>query len=270
MSIGIILGSSFADGAELAGTLTPEPVHTAHGDVVLHRAPRGVFGPRQVWVLFRHGLPHRYLPHQIPYRAHALALQQVGVQALLVTSSVGLLDPELPLGQPMLVRDLLMPDNRLPDGSTCTIFTELSSAQGHLVLDEGLFSVSLAEQLRACARQHAIGLGPEVVFAYVGGPRTKTAAENAFWRAMGAQVNSMTLGPEVVLANELEIPAVALVVGHKPSGAHGQDDVSQSTVRRSLHTARQALEELVWAFASEAEPPGFANHVYRFSRPTAG
>ena len=53
---------------------------------------------------------------------------------------------------------------------------------------------------------------PRVVFGYAPGPRTKTAAENAMWARLGADVASMTLAPEIVLANELEIPCAALVV----------------------------------------------------------
>ena len=56
-----------------------------------------------------------------------------------------------------------------------------------------------------------------LVFAYCRGPRSKTPAENRAWRTLGASVNSMTLGPEAVLAAELGIPAAAVVVGHKRS-----------------------------------------------------
>ena len=37
------------------------------------------------------------------------------------------------------------------------------------------------------------------------------------WRQLGAQVNSMTLAPEIILANEMEISCCAAVVGHKYS-----------------------------------------------------
>jgi len=34
---------------------------------------------------------------------------------------VGLFDSRLPLHQPLVVQDLLMPENRLPGGSACSI-----------------------------------------------------------------------------------------------------------------------------------------------------
>ena len=85
---------------------------------------------------------------------------------------------------------------------------------GHLVVGEGLLAPALRDQVAGLVGE---GLGPEVVFAYVGGPRTKTPAENRYWAWAGAQVNSMTVGPEVVLANELGIACAAVVVGHKYS-----------------------------------------------------
>lgn len=76
---------------------------TPHGDALIY----DVVG-RDAIVVFRHGRPHRWLPHQIPYRAHASA--RAGVTSLVVTSSVGVLDPGVPLHEPLIVDDLLMLD----------------------------------------------------------------------------------------------------------------------------------------------------------------
>lgn len=261
-AVAVILGSAFhADG--LPGlTLVPESVDTAAGPVTLHRV-EGIARP--AYVRFRHEWPHRLLPHQIPYRAQALALRDKAVGALLVTSSVGVMDARLPLDTPLPVADLLMPDNRLPDGSACTVFTDPTPEQGHLVLDEGLFSQSLTEHVAALGQTVGAPLGPEVVFAYVGGPRTKTRAENAFWRAAGAQVNAMTLGPEVVLANELGIPTAAVVVGHKYSALDAPPPRDAQTVAYSLVASRRAMTGLVVAFLREGRPVPFANTLFRFA-----
>ncbi len=263
-----ILGSSYGEECRERWALARELVTTSHGEVVLWRV--GLVTSRRVYVLFRHGIDHRYLPNQIPYRAHAEALAKVGVQALLITSSVGVLDATTPLGTLMLVSDVLMPDNRLPDGSACTMFTHSMPGQGHLVLEEGLCSRALGAQVRECASTHEIELAAEeVVFAYVGGPRTKTRAENSFWRQVGAQVNSMTLAPEMVLANELEIPCAALVVGHKRSSgkesSRQRPDVEgAASVTRSLERSRHATDTVLEALFEELEPVDFANHIYRF------
>jgi 5'-methylthioadenosine phosphorylase len=259
MAQAVILGSAFSQGKVGELELIPEEVMTSFGTATLHRV-KG----KDAWVLFRHGAPHRYLPNQIPYRAHAAALRSVGCQALLVTSSVGVLDLSIPLDKPLWVQDLMMPENRLPDGSACSMFVLPSFRQGHLVLEDGLFSSALRPQVEELCLQQQWPLGGEVVFAYVGGPRTKTAAENKLWAQWGAQVNSMTLGPEVVLANELEIPTAAVVVGHKYSVPGHKDPLDKDSISASLQRSHEALEQLVVAFLRDAKPVPFANRIYRF------
>jgi 5'-methylthioadenosine phosphorylase len=259
-SVGVILGSAF-DRPELEGrSLVPERVQTRFGEVTLWRFP---CAGREAWVLFRHGVPHKLLPHQIPYRAHAAALGAKGCRALLVTSSVGVLDASLPLDSPLVLSDLMMLDNRLPDGSACTIYPEPVAGQGHLVLEEGLLSSALSRQVESIAVELGWTEVRRAVFAYVPGPRTKTAAENQLLARLGAQVNSMTVGPEVVLANELEIPTAAVVVGHKHSTAEAQE-LDPELVSRSLRSSREILERLAAGWLQRAEPVPFGNRIYRF------
>ncbi len=252
MPVAAILGSAFHDAGLLG-----EPMHvdTPFGATRVHR----VGGDRLV--LYRHGLPHRLLPHQLNWRASAYALHALGVRALVVTSSVGVLDREVPLFEPLLVRDVLMLDNRLPDGSTCTMFAE--GGGPHLVLDEGLVSASMNRQISEIAEEMGTPIRAEVDFGYVAGPRTKTRAENRMWARLGAQVNSMTLAPELVLANELGIPCAGLVVGHKLSHPeHRSPD--QAGVTESLQRSRLVMGELVRHVLERLEPPDFNNTLYRF------
>lgn len=260
-AVAAILGSAFHT---LTGALdlTRHSVETPWGPQVVHRVADA---ERPAYVLFRHGVPHRLLPNQINYRAQAWALREVGCGALLVTSSVGVLDADVPLYTPLLVRDLIMLTNRLPDGSTCTMFDEPSPDHGHLVLDDGLFATALERQLRTLARQADAPIADEgVVFAYAGGPRGKTAAENRMWPRLGAQVNSMTLAPEVVLANELEIPCAGLAVGHKyslPDHAPPQD---HTALADTLDRSRAEQEKIVQRFLYQGTPVPFGNRIFRF------
>jgi 5'-methylthioadenosine phosphorylase len=215
-------------------------------------------------VSIRHGSPHDRLPNQINYRAQAWALAEAGCGALIVNSSVGVLVAELPLYTPLLVTDLLMPENRLPDGSTCTIFPEPVPDQWHLVLTGGLFSEPLGAQLRTLAGARIGGEpGTSVVFVYAGGPRSKTPAENRYWATVGGQVNSMTLGPEVVLANELGIATAAVVVGHKRSVPWVRIPPVPD-LRQTLVDARAATESILTEFLLHGTPVPFGNSFYRY------
>ena len=254
----VVLGSAFSQSlaANVAAQLEPLRIHTPLGPVLLHRhLPTGGV------VLFRHGHPHRYLPHQIPWRAHARALSELGVTALLLTSSVGVLDPDIPPFVPHLAGDLLMLDNRLPDGSVCTIWPQPAADQAHLVVDDGLFNSALSDWI---VQRFSL---PErrLLFAYVPGPRTKTAAENHLLRSLGAQVNSMSIGPEVVLANELGIPTAAVLTGHKAS-ARGAP--SPTGITESLDRAQRSTLQVCLDFLAEAPTVAFGNHLYRFGAGT--
>jgi 5'-methylthioadenosine phosphorylase len=259
-AVAAILGSAFSESVPEALDLVPEAVETTWGPQTLYRLRDA---ERPAYILFRHDLPHRLLPNQINYRAQAAALRAVDCGALLVTSSVGVLDADVPLYRSLLVDDLLMLDNRLPDGSACTMFMEPSEEHGHLVLDDSLFATALTEQVRDLAAGVRASVAADVTFAYVQGPRSKSAAENRAWPRLGAQVNSMTLGPEVVLANELEIPCAGLVVGHKYS-VPDRDPPAEAALSTTLDQAREEQERVVTAFLREGEPVDFPNTIYRF------
>lgn len=274
MAVAVILGSAFR--APLLGgeRLDSVKVKTGDGEVRLHHLP----GDDTRYVLFRHGVPHRWLPNQIPYRAQAAALSQVGCHAVLITSSVGVLSPTVPLFAPLMLSDLLMLDNRLPDGTTCTRFTHLQPDQGHLVLVDGLFSSALTARVEALAARAGRPVAGRVSFAHVGGPRTKTAFENRWLASTGVQVNSMSVGPEAVLLNEYEISVAGLVVGHKRSGAQSvpepagaaavhapsdRDALGAADIDASLVAARETTERIALAFL-QAEPwVPFGNRIHR-------
>ncbi|HRK75546.1 MAG TPA: 5'-methylthioadenosine phosphorylase, partial [Rhodothermales bacterium] len=119
-SVVVILGSSFQKDDFTKWELTETVFDTPFGSTVLHGVQ---LKNRVAWVLFRHGSPHRLLPNQINYRANAYALKMVNCQALLITSSVGIMTTDLPLYKLLFLQDLIYPENRLPDGSTCTMFS---------------------------------------------------------------------------------------------------------------------------------------------------
>lgn len=296
-SVAVVLGSTFSARPPADLDLVPVEVATPWGDVTLHFA-QGLRNDLNPFVIFRHGLPHQRLPHLIPYRAYAAALKVLGCRALLLTSSVGVLDQALPLHTSLLLHDLLMPDMRLSDGSLCTMFNsigppleppaisgailhiptfrreELTMAlhPAHLVWRGGPSSHHLDTQVKQIALEQGLEVGPSVTFAYVPGPRTKTPSENRYWGILGAQVNSMSVGPELVLASELEIPCSALLIGHKHSSSdQGGSEQSARTKQQakiemshSLTRSHQELSLLIRHFLSSATAVPFDHYLYRF------
>ena len=258
-TLAVILGSAFEKSIPEYLDMQTVEISTPWGNQVLYK--KHISQKREVYAMVRHGVPHHLLPNQINYRAQASALKKVNCGALLINSSVGVLDPDLPLYKPMLLTDLIMPENRLPDGSTCTMFETPAEDQGHLVLNEGLFSKALSEQVFKLDPDTIHKTGSDLVFVYAGGPRSKTAAENKMWAQLGGQVNSMTVAPEVVLANELQIPVAGLVVGHKYS-VPGIDNPPEADIRETLEQARSATENILVKFLQQGKPVEFKNHIY--------
>ncbi len=80
---------------------------------------------------------------------------------------------------------------------------------------------------------------------------------------LGVDVNSMTLAPELVLANELGISCAGLVVGHKASRPR-VDTPDRGGIQASLEASGQALEAVLQALLARGESVPWGNHLYRF------
>ena len=89
MSVTVILGSARETPVLGNRELRAETISTRFGPVPLYRYP---CDGGEAWVLFRHGVPHRYLPNQIPYQAHAAALKSV-VLGLIILATASLIVP---------------------------------------------------------------------------------------------------------------------------------------------------------------------------------
>ena len=163
-------------------------------------------GPWTVGSISRHGRGHYHLPHTILHQANLSALKQLGVRAILATTAVGVVDPNMSLGTPILFDDLFFPDNFLPDGAPCTIFTEPGDPErGHLIGSEP-FSPNLRCKMKLAARDLGIEASVGGVYGHVNGPRFNTSAELRWLGTVGVTAISQTCGPEAVLAGELELP----------------------------------------------------------------
>ena len=139
--MGIIIGSGIY---ELPVDQEPRTVENRFGEaeLAIFRVGRWTVGG-----ISRHGKVYHHLPHTIPHQANLMALKLLGTRAVLATTSVGMADPGIPLGQPILFDALFPPENRLPNGEPYTISTRPGDPQrGHFVGSEP-FSPSLRRQL---------------------------------------------------------------------------------------------------------------------------
>lgn len=235
---------------ELFGASEVVPVETRFGEAQVSVSR---LGPWSVGWVSRHGANHYHLPHTIPHRANLAALEHLGARAVLASSVVGMLDPQAPLGRPVLFDDLFFPDNLLPDGSPCTIFTEPGDPiRGHLIQDEP-FSPRLRRKASEAARDLDIQTITGGTYGHVNGPRFNTAAETRWLRSAGVLAVSQTCGPEAVLAGELGLPyllagfPVNYAAGVTEPGLKSELDrlleLSASTIPRLLSYMLKTLKD---------------------------
>ncbi|MDA3872640.1 MAG: MTAP family purine nucleoside phosphorylase [Kiritimatiellae bacterium] len=250
-----ITGSGFYDHP----AFSPMEVATRFGDVTLYR---GDINGHPTLLLPRHGKGHRDLPHQINHRAHFSALKQAGATAVISCSVCGLLRADWPLATPLLATDLYFPDNRLGDGSACTLFTEPGEpGRGHLLVGS-LCHSSLIREIDA-----SIGTNPSPMrgtYAHVPGPRFNTRTEIRALQAVGCDFLSQTCGPEAVLSNELELPYSLLGFGIDYANGVSDSPTPVETLSENLGKAKTRFTTLIETFSPPENELAFENFVYRF------
>lgn len=250
-----ITGSGFYDHP----AFVPVEVFTRFGVVTLYR---GDINGRPTLLLPRHGKGHRDLPHHIHHRAHLSALKQTGATSVISCSVCGLLRADWPLATPLLASDMYFPDNRLGDGSACTLFTEPGeSGRGHL-LAGSFFHASLVEKIEA-----SISTNPSPLrgtYAHVPGPRFNTRTEIRALQTAGCDFLSQTCGPEAVLANELELPYALLGFGIDYANGVSKTPTPVETLNENLVKAKTVFTSLIETFSPPENEFAFENFVYRF------
>jgi 5'-methylthioadenosine phosphorylase len=218
VKIGILTGSGTYSLPSFEGAEVNE-VGTRFGAVTV---TSGRFAGAEVLHIARHGEGHRYISSQVNHRAHVLALQEAGADAVLAVTVCGALDPGLELGTLIVFDDLHFLANRLGDGSLCTIYTDPGmKGRGHWIYDMP-FSEPLRRALLAGAREAGRPVLDGGCYGHVDGPRFNTRTEIRMLQQCGVTAVSQTAGPETVLFGEAEIPYA--LIGYATDYANGVSD----------------------------------------------
>lgn len=248
--IGIIGGSGlyrlFEDGAA-----TVRRIRTPYGPTSA-KVAIGDFAGRRVAFLPRHGAGHSVPPHRIGYRANVWALASLGVRAVVSSSAVGSISPELQLGA------LVVPDQLID-----RTWGRNDSFFDHGPVQHLPFADPYCPQLRRIALSALDGIGESPACTgttvVVQGPRFSTRAESRWFRAAGGDIVNMTQYPEVALAAELNLGYVNLsFVTDIDAGDAEGESVDAHIVFERLGAAagriRSALESIVAAIPADYLP----------------
>lgn len=246
--IGIIGGSGLYELLDEPATVDlPTPYGPPSSPITV-----GAFAGARVAFLARHGAGHAIPPHRVNYRANLWALASLGITAVIGSSAVGSLTPDLP-SDTFVVPDQLIDRTR----DRIDTFFDGPGVQ-HLAFadpfDPGIRRL-LVDALAARNERFA-PTGTTVVIA---GPRFSTRAESRGWRMLGADIVNMTQYPEAALAAELNLGYASLSFVTDADTGHRADDeaVTAEVVFRRLSAARERITATL-ADAVAALPADYA------------
>ncbi|MDT8307896.1 MAG: MTAP family purine nucleoside phosphorylase [Bacteroidales bacterium] len=163
---------------------------------------------KDIFILSRHGRDHTIPPTQINNRANILALKTLGCDVIIAITACGSLKEEIGIG------DIVLPDQFID-------FTRHRAISFFEAFPVGVlkhtpmadpFDESLREAIFEVAAVNNIQCHQKGTVITIEGPRFSSRAESFLFRSWGADIINMTTAPEVILANEMEIPYAAIAL----------------------------------------------------------
>ncbi|MGV8141769.1 MAG: S-methyl-5'-thioadenosine phosphorylase [Candidatus Woesearchaeota archaeon] len=161
-----------------------------------------------VIILARHGREHTIPPTHVNYRANIYALKEAGCTHIIATTAVGSLREEIGRGDIVIIdqfidftrlRDVSFFDKFEPHNPKHTPMAEPFDKNLRKILNDGCRDLNL--------KHHAHG-----TVVTIEGSRFSTKAESKMFRQWGADIINMSVAPEAILANEMEIPYAAIAM----------------------------------------------------------
>jgi 5'-methylthioadenosine phosphorylase len=216
----------------------------------------GEISGKPVAFLNRHQSPNRKVtsshtipPHAVNYRANLLALRQLGVRYVLVTTAVGSLRKKLPPGQLVIPHQLIdLTQSRAStfyDGTvTFKIEGKTVSRVAHIDVTNPFCSTLRRILLDAC-KELAFPTTDSATYAAMEGPRFETAAEIKMLRVLGADIVGMTLAPEAFLARELGMCYAACSVVTNYAAGLVKTPITHEETLRTFKSRIEQIQEML-------------------------
>jgi len=133
-------------------------------------------------------------------------MHQLGIQKLFISNAAGAINLNYKKGDIMLVEDHI----NLQGGSPLA-FGNVSQFGERFVDMAEPYDLEMRKKLLSVAKKENISL-KEGVYASVVGPQLETRAEYRMLKILGADAVGMSTVPEVIVANHLKLPVVAVSV----------------------------------------------------------
>jgi 5'-methylthioadenosine phosphorylase len=160
-----------------------------------------------VVMLSRHGRQHQFSPSQVNYRANIHALKSQGVTHILATTACGSLREEIGRGDFVILDQFI----DLTRHRQTTFFDSFEEGAKHTSMADP-FDGELRKVLLDSAKELNLNVHGRGTVVTIEGPRFSSKAESRMYRLWGADVINMSIAPEAILANEIELPYAAVAM----------------------------------------------------------
>jgi len=202
-----IIGGSGMENPELLKSPGKKIVKTPFGST---SSPLlcGTVNDNEVVILSRHDWNHTITPSKVNNRANIFALKDIGCTHIIASTACGSLREEICRG------DLVIPDQFIDftRHRDVTFFEEFPPGRMHHTEMADPFDDYLRNHIIDAARHSGLRIHDKGTLLTIEGPRFSTRAESKMFRIWGADIINMSVAPEVILANELNIPYAAIAL----------------------------------------------------------
>jgi purine-nucleoside phosphorylase len=254
---GVVLGSGLSDAVDQVRSAAADGgVEIAYRDlpgfppptVAGHAGRLWIGEVARRWLAVFQGRVHFYEGHGMPMASLTSRVSaELGARAMVLTAATGTLDPQIPAGSLVVLRDHLnlMGANplfgwRMPDGSPA--FVDVSD-----VYDRELASAAIASARRDFGDRGETHVR-EGVYAALSGPSYETPAETRMLSDLGATVVGMSTVPEAVVARSLGMRVLGIAFATNPAGVEVSHEEVLGASRAAAGTIGRVVVDLIEHF----------------------
>ncbi len=166
-------------------------------------------------------------------------LKALGIQKLLISNAAGAINLNFKKGDLMLIEDHIN-----LQGSSPLAFATVSDFGERFTDMCEPYDVNLRHQATEIAKNNGIVLH-QGVYAAVVGPQLETKAEYRMLKIIGADAVGMSTVPEVIVANHLQLPVLAISV---LTDECNPDDLKSVNILEIIAVAGQAEPKMIALF----------------------
>jgi purine-nucleoside phosphorylase len=246
IDVGVVLGTGLHRFVDVLKNITTIPYQNIPGfpvsTVEFHKGQLvfGTIGAKRVLVM--QGRFHAYEGYSLEQIVFPLRVMKLlGVQYFFLSNAAGGVNLNFKKGSLVLINDHI----NLLYGNPLTgrNYDELG---GRFPDMSAPYDATLRSSLKTIAEQKGITMH-EGVYAAVNGPNLETRAEYRYLKIIGADMVGMSTVPEVIAANHMQIPCVAVSV---ITDECDPDNLQPVSIREIIEIAGKADEILSEIFAT--------------------